>query len=125
MNSGNPNREEIADMLTTCVGKCRRARSAEEAHARLYRQPWDQGLLDRFKEQFGEDPDLALIARMIFAEGYSCLAGYLLPNLERCLGSYAYEAFSVELPPGPLRPELVVDNTGDGKEIEDEERKQT
>ena len=117
MNSGNPTCEEIADMLTTCVGKCRRARSAEEAHARLYGQPWDQGLLDRFKGQFAERPELALIARMIFAEGYSFLAGHLLPNLERCLGSYVYEEFSVELQPGPLRPELVVANTAAGKEI--------
>ena len=99
-------------MLTTCVGKCRRGGAAEEAHARLYGQPWDQGLLDWFKGQFAEKPELALVARMIFAEGYSCLAGYLLPNLERCLGSYVYEEFSVELQPGPLRPELVVDNTG-------------
>ena len=105
-------------MLTTCVGKCRRARSAEEAHSQLYGgQPWDQGLLDWFKEQLAERPDLTLIARMIYAQGYSRLADGLLPNLERCLGSYVYEEFSVPLPPGPLRPELVVDNTGAGKEI--------
>lgn len=109
-------------MLTACVGKCRRARSAEEAHAQLYGQPWDQGLLDWFNDQLAERRDLTLIARMIYAQGYSRMAEGLLPNLERCLGSYVYEEFSVELPLGPLRPELVVDNTGAGREIPAAER---
>lgn len=105
-------------MLMTCAKRCRRAQSAEEAHARLYGQPWDQGLLDWFKGQLADRPDLALVARMIYAEGYSRLAEGLLPILERCMGRYACEEFSVELPRGPLRPELVVDNAGTaGREI--------
>ena len=117
MNNGNPSSEEIADWLTTCVGKCRRAQSAAEVHTRLYRKPWNQELLDRFKGQCRERPDLAWIMTMLWAEAHSGLARDLLPNLERCLGRFVYDEFAVEIPPAPLRPEIVVDNSG-GTETE-------
>lgn len=108
---------EIGDALADCAGQCRRSLCKEELHARAYRRPWNQALLDRFlQKQCAEDPELAWIATMLYAQARSDLANRLLPGIERCLGRYVYDEYSVELPPKPLRPELVVDNSGSGEQ---------
>ncbi len=112
MSRGTPPRGDIGDALANCVGKCRGAQRKEEYHARAYRRPWNQALLDWFKQQCEESPDLAWIASMIYVEGRSDLANQLLPGIERYLGRYVFDEFHVTLPAAPLRPELVVDNTG-------------
>ena len=117
MSRGKPPHLEIGESLAGCIGKCQRAQRKEDYHARVYRRPWNQALLDWFFEQCKERPDLAWVASMIYAEGRSDLANKLLPGIERYYGRYVFDELTIEVPPAPQRPELVVDNTGGaGKE---------
>lgn len=114
---------DLGDCLADWVRKCRRAECKEELHAQLYQRPWNQALLDRFNERCKEDPDLTWAASMIYARARSDLANELLPGIERHLGSYVYDEFSIELPPEPLRPEIVVDNSAGTSETAPDRRK--
>ena len=111
MSEGKSPRGDIGDGLANCVSKCRRAQRKEECFERAHGKPWNQALLDWFGEQCKERPDLDWIASMIYAEGRAGLANELLPGVERYLGRYVFDEFSVTLPPAPRRPVLVIDNS--------------
>ena len=112
MSSETPTPRELANSLVRAVDKCRCAQSAEELHAKAYRKPWNQRLLDAFGEQCAKDPNFHWIRTMLWAQARQDLAEKLLPVLEQCLGRYVYEEFTGVKPSPPLRPELVVDNSG-------------
>ena len=105
--------------LATCVKQCRRSQCKEEYLARTRRMAWNQQLLDWFLGECEKRPDLACIAAMIHAGGRAGLANQLLPGIERYLGRYVFDEYSVPLPPKPQRPVLVVDNSeGSGGRVE-------
>ena len=107
------NRGDIGEDLLTCVNQCRRSQCKEEYLARTRGMEWNQQLLDHFLAVCEERPHLACVAAMIYAEGRAGLANQLLPGIERYLGRYVFDEYSVPQPPEPQRPVLVVDN-GDG-----------
>ena len=118
MSGENSTGGDIGEDLTTCVHQCRRSQCKEEYLARTRRMAWNQKLLDWFLGECEKRPDLACIAAMIHAEGRAGLANQLLPGIERYLGRYVYDEYSVPLPPKPQHPVLVVDNSaGSGDQV--------